>query len=119
MARKCKKLLWSEPEDSEKYTVAVAQSIHSIIRINDALVAKFLNKIVEKHDDAPELFLEIIRRNAIPAKFADFRNTVINPAVKLKSKVDYKGYYSSKSDAERWIRNAQKFLDAAKECLNC
>lgn len=113
-----KNLLNSEAKDPEKYTVIVAQSVHSIIRANDALTMRLLNKRAVKHDEVSELFLDMIRRQKIPAKFSDLRMAVVVPAIQIKSKVDYKGVYSSKSDAEHWIRSAEKFLSAAKECLN-
>ncbi len=113
-----KTLLNSEAKDAEKYTVVVSQSVHSIIRANDALTTRLLNKRAVKHDDASELFLDMIRRRMIPEKFSDLRMTIVIPAIQIKSKVDYKGAYSGKSDAERWIRNAEKFLSAAKECLS-
>ena|SRR3990172_12498371 len=112
-----KQLLNSEPQDNEKYTVVIAQSIHSIIRANDALTLNFLNKRAIRHDDAPQLFLELVRLNKIPAKFTDLRTTVVVPAVQTKSKADYKGLWSSKSDAEKWVRNAEKFLKSVEECL--
>lgn len=112
-----KALLDFESQGTEKYTVVIAQSIHSIIKANDALTLKFLNKRAIRHDDAPQLFLELVRLNKIPAKFADLRTTVLMPAIQTKSKVDYKGLWSSKADAEKWVRNAEKFLSSAKECL--
>jgi len=63
-------LLSSEFSDNEKYTVVIAQSIHSIIRANDALTTKFLKKRAVRHDEAPLLFLELVRLNKIPAKLA-------------------------------------------------
>lgn len=113
-----KNIINSNNQDSEKYTVAVAMCVHSIIKANDALTIKFMDKRAIKHDDAPELFRELVQFNRIPPKFSDLRSLILVPAIKLKSKVDYKGAYSSKSDAERWIRNAEKFLSAVKECLN-
>lgn len=112
-----KKLLNSESQDSEKYTVVTAQSIHSIIRANDALTTRFLNKRAIRHDDAPKLFLELVRLNKIPAKFAGLRTSVVTPAIQTKSKADYKGLWSSKADAEGWVKKAEKFLDSVKECL--
>lgn len=112
-----KRLLNSESQDSERYTVVIAQSIHSIIRANDALTTRFLNKRAIRHDDVPKLFLELVRLNKIPAKFADLRTSVVTPAVQTKSKADYKGLWSSKADAENWVRKAEKFLTSARECL--
>jgi len=112
-----KELLSSEQAESEKYTVIVAQSIHSIIRANDEMANELLGKSAIRHDDAPALFLELIRLNKIPGKFSELRSSVLYPAVALKSKADYKGISVSKADAERWIKNAEKFLNCAKECL--
>ncbi len=114
-----KNLIISNNSDSEKYTVTVAMCIHSIIKANDALTMELMDKRAIKHDDATELFRELVQSKRVPSKFADLRQSVLAPAIRLKSAVDYKGSYNSKSDAERWIRNAQKFLNAAKECLNC
>lgn len=94
----------------EKYTVVVAQTIHSIIKANDALTLKFLRKRAMRHDDAPKLFLDLIKFNKIPSKFADLRKSIIIPAVKTKSRADYKGIEVSKTEAERWIRMGEKFL---------
>lgn len=113
-----KKLMDSATQDREKYTVLVAQAIHSIIKANDALSIKFLKRKAFRHDEAMELFKELIRLNKIPSKFADLRTMIIIPAVQTKSKVDYKGIEMSKTEAEKWIRNAEKFLACAKECIH-
>jgi hypothetical protein len=51
-----KELLDSKNPDREKYTVVVAQAIHSIIRANDAMTLKFLGERAFRHDDAPLFF---------------------------------------------------------------
>lgn len=111
-----KNLLKSESTDREKYTVVVAHAIHSIIRANDALTLKFLGKRAIRHDDAPGLFLKLIQQNKIPSEYAKLRNT-ITEAIQLKSKADYKGITVSKSEAEKWIRKAEKFLKSAQDCI--
>ncbi|MBU4246311.1 MAG: hypothetical protein ABIF85_02180 [Nanoarchaeota archaeon] len=113
-----KKVSNSGESEKEKYTVAVAMTIHSIIKANDALTVKFMNKRAVRHDEAPELFRQLVQFNKIPAKFSDLRLSVLAPAIQIKSKADYKGFEASKSDTERWIRSADKFLNAVKECLN-
>lgn len=110
-------LLDSKNLDREKYTVVVAQAIHSIIRANDAMTLKFLGKRALRHDDAPLLFLKLIQLNKIHSKFSGLRTSIITPAIQLKSKADYKGVEMSKSDAEKWVRKAEKFLNSAKESL--
>lgn len=113
-----KKVSSSDAPEREKYTVAVAMAIHSIIKANDALTVKFMNKRAERHDEAPELFRQLVQFNKIPAKFSDLRLSVLTPAIQTKSKADYKGLEAGKSDAERRVRNADKFLNAVKECLS-
>ncbi len=111
-----RRLVGDPSEDREKYTVAVAQCIHSLIRANDALTMRFLKKQALRHDDAPRLFLDLIEGKKIPAGHAELRKT-LNDAVQLKSKVEYRGVEMSKADAERWIRRTEKFLEAAYESL--
>lgn len=110
--------LFDSPAPSkEKYTVVVAQVIHSIIKANDALTLKFLKKRAIRHDDAPRLFLDLIKFNKIPSKFSDLRKSIILPAVKTKSRADYKGIEVSRTEAERWMRMGRKFLRSVKECI--
>jgi hypothetical protein len=97
--------------------VVVAQAIHSIIRANDAMTFKFLGKRALRHDDASLLFLKLIQLNKIPSKFSGLRPSIIVPAIQLKSKADYKGVEMSKSDAEKWVKKAEKFLKSANESL--
>ena len=111
-----KKALDTDIAERERYTVVVAQAIHSIIRANDALTLTLLGNQAMRHDDAPRLFLEIIRLNKIPSKFADLRS-IITSAILMKSKADYKGIDVSRKEAEKWIRNAEKYLTSAKEAL--
>jgi len=112
-----KRLLAEEALGEERHTVAVAQAIHSIIRANDALTLKFLGKRAIRHDDAPKLFLDLVRENKIPSRYADARNSVLFPAVQTKSKADYKGEFFSRRDALNWIGKAEMFLKIAKACL--
>ena len=110
-------LLENETLGDERHTVVVAQSIHAIIRANDALTMKFLGKRAIRHDDAPRLFLDMVTGNKIPPQHADLRKTVLIPAVQTKSQADYKGTSFSRKDALIWIGKAERFLKAAKDCL--
>lgn len=115
---KSAKMLFDESSTNrEKYTVVVAQCIHSIIRANDALSMHFLGRCAMRHDDAPRLFLELICENKIESKYAILRD-VITRSVQLKSKVDYKGLEMSKTDAKRWITKAENFYKAAIDSLD-
>ena len=108
-----KKLFNDPSEDREKYTVVVAQCIHSIIKTNDALSMRFFGRRAMRHDEAPKLFLELIRENKIPSEYANLRK-IVTEAVQLKSKVDYKGKEISKTEAKRWISKAEKFYNVIK-----
>jgi uncharacterized protein (UPF0332 family) len=115
--KSAKDLFDSQTPHVEKYTVVTAQAIHSIIKANDALTLKFLGKRAIRHDDAPQLFLDLIKFNKIPSKFADLRKTIIIPAINTKSRADYKGIEVSRTEAEKWLRMSEKFLKCAKECV--
>ena len=110
-----KLLLLHDVEDKEKYTVVTAMCIHSIIKANDYLCAKYLCELPTKHDQASVFFFKLIQSNKIPSVLSNFRKDIIDPAIRLKASVDYKGSAVSKSEAERWIRNAEKFLAEASK----
>lgn len=113
----CRRLFESSEDGHEKYTVVVAQAIHSIIKSNDALTMKFLGKRAIRHENAVNLFLQLVKENKIPSKFADLRKDVLIPAIQTHSKADYKGLHVSKTEAEKWIKRAEKFFRAAVESL--
>ncbi len=83
--RSAKTLLEGSSASRERYTVIVAQCIHSIIRANDALSMNFLGRHAIRHDTAPRLFLELIEENKIPLRYANLRKT-INDAVQLQNR---------------------------------
>jgi hypothetical protein len=63
-------------ETRNKYTVASALAIHAAIKANDSLTTRFLGHVAKRHEDAPELFLELIRRNYLPSEEARHRDTL-------------------------------------------
>ncbi len=105
-ARYCSTL---SSEDSEKYTVAVAMAIHGIIKANDALCVKFLDRIAKRHDEARTLFEQLIKENKVNAVYASYKN-IIQDAISNKAKAEYRVAYFSKNDAEEMIRKAEKFI---------
>ena len=102
----------------ERYTVMVAQSIHSIIRTNDSLTIKFLGKQAIRHEDSPRMFLDMITGNKIPPQYSGLRKDILLPSVQTKSQADYKGTAFSKKEALSRMAKAERFLKAAKECLS-
>jgi len=96
----------------ERFTVAAAQAIHSVIRANDALTQKYLRRVAERHERAIALFQDMIRQNKIPQEEAKMIDILVR-AVHRKSNFDYKGGAASRTDAEKWIYEAKKFLAMA------
>jgi len=110
-------LLESKELGRARFTVAVGQAIHAMIKANDALTMKFLKRRSSRHEDALKLFKELIAQNKIPAKYAKLREA-LGDAVADKSDFDYKGKEVGKDEAERRIRNARQFLSAVREILS-
>ncbi len=96
-------------EDSEKYTVAAAMAIHGIIKANDSLSMKFLNRTAKRHDEARMLFEQLVKENKISAQYATYKN-IIQDAISNKAQAEYRVAYFSRSNAEELIRKAEKFI---------
>lgn len=101
---------------SERFTTAVAQAIHALIRANDALTVRFLRKRSSRHEDAAALFGDLVRQNKIPAPFASQRKLLVRASAE-KSKYDYKGVAVGKDEAARWIRDTAEFIVGVKQIL--
>src|SRR3989338_8932553 len=80
--------------ESDKYAVAVAMLIHAVIKGNDSITYKFMNLTARRHDDARRLFEELVKKNIIPAQYADY-GQLIQEVVNLKAKAEYRGAYFS------------------------
>ncbi len=81
--------------NGEQYAVAVAMTVHAIIKANDALTWKFLNQVARRHDEARLLFEEMIKRGFIKLQFANHRN-IIQDAISNKAKAEYKWSYTER-----------------------
>lgn len=104
-------------ENNAKFSVAVAMTIHSIIKANDALTFKFMNVTARRHDDARRLFEDLIKKNVVKAEYANY-NQIIQEAINNKAKAEYRAAYFSKSDFESLQRKAEKFLKMTGEIIN-
>ncbi len=100
----------------ERFTVAVAMTIHSIIRANDALTMRFLRRRSTRHEDAGMLFREIVKQKKIDPKYTGLRK-VLASAIPQKSLYDYKGAEIGKKEAVRWVREAERFISTVEEIL--
>lgn len=103
-------------EGKDKYVVAVAMSIHAIIKANDALTFKFTGNTARRHDDARRLFEDLIKKNFIKAKYSNYKQ-IIQEAINNKAKAEYRAAFFSKNDFETMRRQAEKFLKMAEEII--
>lgn len=99
-----------------RFTVAVAQSIHALIKANDALTMRFLGRRSTRHEDAAVLFGTLVKQNKIDPKYASFR-ALLTTASAEKSDYDYKGTEVGQEEAKKWIRDAEKFIKSTKDIL--
>ena len=97
-------------EGNQRYAVAIALTVHAIIKANDALTSKFLNTLAKRHDDARKLFEDLIKKNVIPSDCAKHKQ-IIQDAIDNKAKAEYRGGYFSKSDYESLMRKAETFVE--------
>ena len=104
------------PLSRARFTVAIAQAIHSIIRGNDALTVRFLRRRSTRHEDAVVLFRDLVKSRGIPSEYAGFR-ALLARALREKSEYDYKGTDAGANDARRWVRESEIFLDAVRKIL--
>lgn len=103
-------------ESKDKYVVAVAMCIHAIIKANDALTFKFMNTTARRHDDARRLFEDLIKKNFVKAKYANYKQ-IIQDAINNKAKAEYREAFFSKNDFERMKRGAEKFLKMVEDII--
>jgi len=87
-----------------------------MIRANDALTVRFLRRRSTRHEDAGQLFGDLIKQNKIAPKHADLRKLLVRASAE-KADYDYKGTAVGKDGAARWIREADRFIQIAKEIL--
>ena len=102
--------------ESDKYAVAVAMLIHAIIKGNDSLTYKFMNLTARRHDDARRLFEELVKKGLVPAQYADYAQ-IIQEAINLKAKAEYRGGYFSKNEYDSLERKAKKFISLVEKIL--
>ena len=100
----------------ERFTVAVAQAMHGLIKANDALTMKFLKWRSTRHEDAAMLFEDMIKQGKFDQEYATLRRLLIEASTR-KSDFDYKGTEIGQNEAERWLRDVEKFVKCAKEIL--
>lgn len=104
------------PENSDKYSVAIAMLVHTILKANDALTTRFLERTAKKHDEGIELFSNMIKKGNINAEYADYK-AIIQEAINNKSKAEYKVSFFSKNVYIDFERKAEKFLKMVEKTI--
>ncbi|HEV8595984.1 MAG TPA: hypothetical protein VGR51_10700 [Thermoplasmata archaeon] len=87
-----------------------------MIKANDALTFRFLARRSTRREDAPMRYGELVRRGSVPPVMSRWR-PVLTRAIREKSAYDYGGREIGRREAERWIREGERFLRAAREAL--
>jgi len=99
-----------------RFTVAVAQSIHALIKATDALTMRFLGRRSTRHEDAAVMFGTLVKQNKVDPKYAGLRDLLVR-ASSEKSDYDYKGTEAGQEAAKRWIRAVERFMTGTREIL--
>jgi len=99
-----------------RFTVAIAQSIHALIKANDALSMRFLGRRSTRHEDAAIMFGRLIKQNKVDPKYAQLRSLVTR-AVAAKPEYDYKGTEAGQEEAKKWVREVARFIESARAIL--
>jgi len=100
-----------------RFTVAIAQSIHALIKANDALSMRFLGRRSTRHEDAAIMFGRLIKQNKVDPKYAQLR-PLLTRAVAAKPEYDYKGTEAGQEEAKKWVRDVAKFIESARAILD-
>ena len=103
-------------EDRNKYSVAIAMAIHSVMKANDALTIKFMNKVARRHDETRTLFGELIKQRHVQEKYSDYKN-ILQDAINDKEKAECQSSVFSKNDFDVFQRKAEKFLSMVEEIV--
>jgi len=109
------KLALAESDDSAA-NVCCALAIHAIIRANDALSLKFLQKKATRHDDAAAMLSEVLRQGKIGSENRRFIR-LLQKAMSDKSGADYGKRRFSYEDAKAYVDDAGEFVAAMKGCV--
>lgn len=111
--KKSEEFLESASENFTKgrFNAAGFDATQSVINANDALTIYFLGKRASKdHREAIQFHVDVVRIIS-----DDSGRKIIRDVLEMRNRVGYLGEAVSKSDAERLVRGAIKFLEWAKK----
>lgn len=106
------KLIFAEDEEGAA-NVCCSLAIHAVIRANDALTLKFLNTKTTRHDDAPLLFVKMIKGKHISDADIRFKELLAS-VVRDKSGADYGKQEFSYEEAKEYVEKAEEFVSVIK-----
>lgn len=103
-------------DDEAGANVCCAQSIHAIIRANDALSLKFLGHKPTRHDDSAIVFAKLIREGKLPNDAGRFKDLIAD-AMTDKSGADYGKASFSYEAAKEYVEKTEDFVAMVKDVL--
>ncbi|MEM2925719.1 MAG: hypothetical protein QXJ68_08550 [Methanocellales archaeon] len=107
----------SLPEKTtNKATVISALAIHAAIKANDSLSLKFIGETAGRHDQAVELFKQMVMKGFVPPEAAGLRDK-LEMMVKRKSDADYHSKFFSLRDARGYIATAKSLIELARRLI--
>ena len=109
------KLALAEDEEAEA-SVCCALAIHAVIRANDAVTLKFLRLKATRHDDAPAIFSKLLQQGKVGNENRRFLRLLQKAAVD-KSGADYGKCSFNYEDAEKYVKETEEFVAAAKNLV--
>jgi len=103
-------------ENHQLANVSCSQSVYAIIRANDALCLEFLGHKCTRHEDAPYLFNEMVRKKKVAEGHAPFAEVLLT-ALSMKSGADYGKDAFTVKEAEKLFKRARDFVEMAHNSL--
>lgn len=100
--------------EKENYRVACAMAVHSVIKSLNALFEEFLGEMPGRHDKATEYFRRLIDEGHVDPEESKYTNKIQN-LLQKKTDADYKVTYFSKSDADKWRKQASRIYSMAEK----
>lgn len=93
--------------------VCCSQTIHGMIRANDALCLKFFGNKPTRHDDAAAFYAKMLRERKLPASAEPFKN-LASKAMREKSSADYGKSSFSRDEAQEYLERTEEFVAMVK-----
>lgn len=103
-------------EDAFSPSLAMSYAINAVILAVDALGNHHGLPSAKRHDQIQRTFVDMIRDGRLPGRAAKWRPVIIE-AINEKSRFQYDGDLTSRSQARRFVRNVAELVAFADEVL--